>query len=909
MWQAGTVGGSTAGGKWDLFVSYTQADRAWAEWIAWQLEEDGYRVLIQEWDMVPGANWIHLMQKGVQGATRTIAVLSAAYLESVFATAEWQAAWRDDPLGEQRKLLVFRVADCDRPGLLAGVVSVDLFGAGDAAVRRRVRSAVRSAVTGRAKPGAEPTFPPAAPDGRAAPRFPGTLPDVWNVPPRNPNFTGRAADLARIRSWLAEQPAVTVHALHGMGGVGKTQAAVEYAYRYADEYDLVWWINSERVTVIDDQFARLAEEIGLPQLADPEAMLGAVRRALRGRDRWLLIFDNAENPEHLRPLLPGGAGHVLITTRRSGFRSLGGVLDLDILDRPDAIALLRRRAPDLTEAQAEQLADRLGDLPLALDQAAAYLDQTGMPSHEYLQLLDTRGADLLSRGYTSGYPHTVATVWSVSLDRLQVADPVAVQLLELCAWLAPDPIPLDLFTGHCSLLPEPLASAAADPVAFNDSVGALTGYSLVRRAEGSMIVHRLVQDVTRHRSASQHTAEAGLPLETVLALLRADLPGDVWAIPESWPRCGALLPSVLAATGHASTPEEGTVAWLLTHAGTYLRSQGRYTEALPLHQRALHMHEAALGPDHPDVAADLSYVGSVLSDLGRSAEALPLQERALRIRETALGPDHPDVATHLNYVGRALADLGQLAEALPLQERALRIRETALGPDHPDVAADLDWVGGVLADLGQATEALPLLQRALRIRETALGPDHPDVVADLNRMGRVLSDLGRSAEALPLHQRALRIHEAALEPDHPDMAADLNWMGRALAAMGRSAEALPLHRRALRIHEAALGPDHPDVAADLSYVGWVLSDLGRSAEALPLHRRALCIDEDAFGPDHPYVAADLNSVGQVLSDLGRSAEALPLHQRALRIHEAALGPDHPSTRQSRGYVEGLEPTQ
>jgi tetratricopeptide (TPR) repeat protein len=383
-------------------------------------------------------------------------------------------------------------------------------------------------------------------------------------------------------------------------------------------------------------------------------MLAAVRRALRGRDRWLLIFDSAEDVHQIRPLLPGGTGHVLITTRRSGFRSLGSVLDLDILDQPEAIALLRRRAPGLTDAQAGQLAERLGDLPLALDQAAAYLDQTGVPPLEYLRLLDTRSTDLHSRGYTPGHPGNVATVWSVSIDRLQATAPAAVQLLRLCAWLAPEPIPLDLFTGHCDQLPEPLASAAADPVAFNDTVGALADYSLARRAVGSLIVHRLVQDVTRHHRAGRPAASSDKHLEAVLAPLHADLPGEVWGTPESWPRWRSMLPSVLAATGHQlSKAGEGPTAWLLTQAGTYLGSQGRFTEALPLHQRALSICEAALGPDHPYVATDLNHMGRALSDLGRPAEALPLHQRALSI--------NPAPARRVRRRGRdsRVSDLGR----------------------------------------------------------------------------------------------------------------------------------------------------------------------------------------------------------------------------------------------------------
>jgi tetratricopeptide (TPR) repeat protein len=817
MWQAGMMQQGSPGGKWDFFVSYTQADRPWAEWIAWQLEEDeeGYRVLLQAWDMVPGTDWTHFMDEGVQRASRTIAVLSSAYLASPFTAAEWRAAWRVDPRGEQRKLLLFRVMDCDLPGLLAGVVSVDLFGVSKDVARDRLLDAARASVAGRIKPPSGPVFP--SETGAAEPRFP--WPEVWNVPPRNANFTDRSAELGCLHTWFADHPAVAVHALRGMGGVGKTQTAIEYAHRYAADYDLVWWVDAEQSTAIEEQLTSLADELGLSTPADPAAGLRAVHRALRARGHWLLIFDNAEFAGDISRVLPGGAGHVLVTTRRAGFLALGEVLDLDILDRPDALVLLRRRAPALTEDQADPLAAELGDLPLALDQAAAYLEQTSMPPEEYLQLLGTRGADLRNRGQAAGYTGTIATVWSVSIEKLQVDAPAAVQLLDLCAWLAPEPIPLDLFSGHRDQLPEPLASIAADSLAFSDAVGALVDYSLARRDGGDLIVHRLVQDVTRDRLSGQPAAGAGKPLETVLALLRADLPGQIWATPASWPRWRTLLSSVLVATGHRTDATKGAdAAWLLTRAGIYLRRQGRYADALPLHQRALKIEADALGPDHPNVATDNNDIGWALSGLGRAAEALPYHERALRIREAALGPDHSDVAADLNYVGQALLALGRAAEALPLQQRALRIREAALGPDHPYVAAAQGYVGQALSALGRPAEALPYYERALRIREAAFGPDHPDVASDLNNLGQALLALGRAAEALPYHERALPIDEAALGPDHPDVASDLNYIGQALSALGRAAEALPYHEQALRIDEAALGPDHPLTLQSRNYV-------------------------------------------------------------------------------------------
>ena len=286
----------------DFFVSYTQADRAWAEWIAWVLEEDGHRVLVQAWDFVPGSNWIQGMQAGVARAARTIAVLSPAYLESEYGTAEWEAAWASDPAGKQRKLLVVRVKECDRPGLLVGVVSVDLFGRAETEARARLRTMVSSAVAGRAKPEVPPVFP----SGRAMPReprFPEALPTVWKVPARNPNFTGRGEDLAALVTALASGSRVTVQSLRGMGGVGKTQLATEFCHAHASDYDLVYWITAEEPATIPDQFTALARQLGLDPVPDPETLRGQVHDRLRSVPGWLLVFDNADAVEDIRAWL------------------------------------------------------------------------------------------------------------------------------------------------------------------------------------------------------------------------------------------------------------------------------------------------------------------------------------------------------------------------------------------------------------------------------------------------------------------------------------------------------------------------------------------------------------------------------------------------------------------------------
>jgi tetratricopeptide (TPR) repeat protein len=915
--------GEVPGGGWDFFVSYTQADRPWAEWIAWMLEEDGHRVLVQAWDFVPGSNWLQGMQAGTRDAARTIAVLSPDYLESVYSSAEWQAAWAADPVGTDRKLLVVRVRACERPGLLAGVVGVNLYGLAEADAAARLRRMAADALAGRAKPSTAPSFPGA---GRAVPhqpRFPRALPQVWRLPARNPNFTGRGSDLDEVARELAGGSAVTVHAVRGMGGVGKTQLAIEYAHAHAGDYDVVWWIAAEEPASIPDQFTTLATRMGLNPASDPEALRDQVHDALRGVQGWLLIFDNANTAAEIAPWLPPGpllagiSGHVIVTTRRGGFAVLGHVMNLDVIGLPDAVRLLRSRVPDLGQDIGEAIAGELGRLPLALEQAAGYLDLTGMPAEEYLELLRRRAADLFARGQVSGRPDTIATLWDISLEQIRAEKPAAVQLLDACAYLSPEAIPPDLFTSHPRELLEPLSSAVADPLAFADTVAILVDYSLMKRTVTGLQLHRLAQAAIRARhvrlpgalptdtpipdeTARRGADSVGYPLAMVLELLRADAPEKVMGAPEDWPRWAVLLPHVLAATGHLddvgaqpSTEMMLDASSLLNRAGAYLRVRARLSDAKPILERALAIAEAAHGPDHPDVATALNDLASIVRNLGHTQTARPLQERALAIDEGAYGPDHPTVAIRLNNLAVILWVLEQREAARPLLERALAIDEPVYGPDHPEVATDLNNLGVILQGSGRQPEAArPLLERALAIDEAAYGPNHPDVATDLNNLAQTLRELGHLTVAQSLQERALAIDEAAYGPDHPTLAIRLINLAVILRELGQPEAAGPLLERALGISEAAFGPDHPEVATALNNLAVILQDLGQPDAARPLLERALAIHE-VYGPDSPAVATDLNNLAQTLQELGQPETARPLQERALAIDEAIYGPDHP----------------
>jgi hypothetical protein len=465
----------------DFFVSYTSADRAWAEWVAWQLEQAGHQVIIQAWDFEPGDNFVARMRDALEQADRTLALVSAAYLASPYCTDEWTGAFLHDPDGRNR-LLQVRIEDCELPRLLRAQVYIDLVGLPRGQARARLLAEVRR---GRRKPSTEPPFPHDLAE-LAGPRFPGHAPEVTNLPPRNPDFSGRAALLEELHKTLTSRGATAVvqaATVHGLGGVGKTQLALEYAHRYAADYDVIWWVPSEQPVAIPGLLTGLARRLGVPEQADQAELLSSLWDELRQRSRWLVVYDNAQGPRELAPHRPpGGAGRVLITSRASTWERATAAVRLDVLDRDESVAFLRRRTASSDTVSLAALAAALGDLPLALEQAAAYMEETRTTPAVYVDLYREHGAELLALGEPLTTEQTVATTWQVTLDRLGVT-PGAEDLLRLCAYLAPDGTPRALLSEHAEVLPEPLNTTVGRPLAYNEAVGALGRYSLVTVTE------------------------------------------------------------------------------------------------------------------------------------------------------------------------------------------------------------------------------------------------------------------------------------------------------------------------------------------------------------------------------------------------------------------------------------------
>ena len=753
---------------YDFFISYHHADREWAEWIAWHLEEAGCSCLIQAWDFRPGQNFVARMDDGVARSRRTVAVLSPDYVESPYCTAEWTAALAEDPDGSKGLVLPVRVRDFKVKGLLAAITHINLVDLDEAAARERLTAGI-------ACDPVRPTEAPPFPRTTVAeqPAYPGGLPPVFTVPHRrNPNFTGREEYLDALHAALASgKPAALTQAVTGLGGVGKTQLAVEYAYRHAADYDLVGWVRSEEPAERISDYAALAAELGLPEADNPdeEAVVGAVRNYLEHHGRWLLVFDNVPHPDAVGALLPrGGGGHVIITSRDPNWSGVAKAVEVETFPRPESVAFLLNRTGSTDEAAAGDLAEALGDLPLALEQAGATIEETGGTLAAYLALFRTREAEMLARGHAPReYPATVATTWTLAMEEVRKASKAAGDLLNLCAYLAPDDVPLDILSEQAGRLPDGLRAAAEDPAALGDAVAALRRYSLcgVEREAHGLSVHRLVQAVARGRlDAEGEKAWAAAAVEVV----NGAFPQESHDV-RTWDVCARLLPHALASAGHAQrlavAPEAAGRA--LNQAGMYLNGRARFDEAKDCYERAIAIDEEAYGKDHPNVATDVNNLGGVLQAQGDLAGAKRCFERAIAIDEKAYGKDHPDVATDVNNLGMVLQDQGDLAGAKKCYERAIAIGERTLGKEHPKVAIRVNNLGSVLQDQGDLAGAKACYERALATHEKAYGVDHPEVARDVNNLGMVLKDQGDLAGAKRCFERALAIFTRFLGDDHP----------------------------------------------------------------------------------------------------------------------------------------------
>lgn len=826
----------------DFFVSYTSADRPWAEWIARVLEDSGHRVLIQAWDFNPGANWVLEMDRAATISDRTVAVLSPAFLESRYTAPEWAAAFREDPTGSGRKLVPVRVRECHPHGLLASLVYVDLVGLDDERARERLLDAVAG---GRTKPSAGPDFP-----GGHEVAHPPAGAAIWNVPPVSGRFVGRERLVSEVAERLAggEAAALTqVEALHGLGGVGKTRVAVEYAHRRRERYDVVWWVRAENPLTLLGDYAALADALALPEREEREqnTRAAAVTTWLERHPRWLLVFDNAPSPDAVRELIPRTpSGHVLITSRQQGgWRGIADPVAIDVWSREESLNFLSQRTGDKDAAAATAIAEALADLPLALEQAAAYVDSNGISLAGYQHRLESQAPALFQRGRPADYEHTIATTWELAFAELE-QDPGCAALLFCCAFFAPERIPRELFLSET--IANGVFAAGGGELALDDAIGRILSFSLVTADDTTLSMHRLVQHVIRDRLGERRDHW----LTRAQELLIAGFPVNS-EDPGTWATCDRLLPHALASCGHATEDAGAQTAILLGRVGDYLVERGEYRAAISTLDRALQLTQAVLGPEHPHTLTSANNLGSAYRVMGRFGDAILLYESTLKARERIVGPEHAHTLISRNNLASAYQAAGRPADAIPLYEQTLAALERILGPEHPRTLACRNNLGYAYQETGRLDDAILVQEETLSARERLLGAEHRDTLISRNNLAHAYHAAGRFGEALPLFEETLSAHERVLGPEHPATLTSRNNLAGAYQAAGRLDEAVPLYEETLGVRERTLGREHPDTLLSRNNVAHAYNAMGRVDQAVSLYKQTLTDAEQHLGVDHP----------------------------------------------------------
>jgi tetratricopeptide (TPR) repeat protein len=850
---------SGPGERYDFFLSRRGSVATIAQEVTDVLKENGYRVFTQDYDIPLTANFIEEMHEAVKNARDLVVLFTRDYEQSPYTRMEFTSFEANAAQSaERRRMVILRCEDAPLLGLFAPHVYQDLVGIGDAEERR---SRILAAAEGRS----QALEPPPRP--------------FIGVPPRIASFTGRADELDRLDAILMRDKAAAVTqasvgraAVQGLGGVGKTSLAIEYAHRFRGLYAGVCWCPAETRTGLLSALATLAVTLGAAtaEEADVEkAAKAALRRLAEQRATWLLVYDNVPAPENIAELLPSAGARVLITSRFSDWSELADEVALDVLPLEEAVALLRSRT-GRGYAGAQTLAEALGCLPLALDHAAAYCKRTQMRFADYA----TKASSLIAaapRGL--GYLRSIAATFDLAITDVVAQCEAAETLMAYLAQCAAERIPMTLLEG-----------AVEEEAKRMEALVALAEVSLVKHdpfedGTPAVTVHRLVQAVARAASEAKGSVQEAVG--RLIARLVAIYPEDC-SDPQVWPLCAQLTPHLLMQ--REAGPDAGSqiadLAKLLDRAGTYFH-HGRvaYSQAFQLLRDALAIREKALGPEHLDTGASLDNLALLLLHRGDLAGARPLFERALAIREKVLGRDHPATGVSLNNLAILLKNVGDFAAARLLYERALAILEKMGGPVHRDTATSVDNLAGLLRQQGNLAEARPLFERALAIREKVLGSEHPYTAISLNNLGLLLMEQGDLAAGRPLFERALAISEKVLGPEHPDTAASLNNLGRLLHVEGDLAGARPPYERALAIVQKALGSEHPKTNLTRRNLAKLLLATGAQTEALALAEKALANHDKAVGPDHSWTKDSARVTADALDALGRTEEAKALRDR------------------------------
>ena len=726
----------------------------------------------------------------------------------------------------------------------------------------------------------------------------GSVPGIWNVPSRNVDFTGRTAVLGRLREDLSAggRAVVVPRALYGMGGVGKTQTALEYAHRFKGDYDLIWWIPAEQPQAINLALANLAARLGLQAGDDAadaaEVALDHLRRGEAGR--WLIIFDNAEDPAVLEPFLPTGSGHVIVTSRNHAWTRYAEPVELDVFSRDEAIAHLMRHVPGLVAGDAARIAAAVGDLPLAIEQAAAWLSETGMPAALYIGRLETQASSALGLNDPSGYWMPLVATWNFSLSRLRERSPAAVWLLQILAFCSSQPISMSLLYGDemiASLLP--FDEALRDKLMLGQVIREISRLALVRvdRDRGSLQIHRLVQAVIRSQMTEEHSADAR---HTVHRILVGALPErEIGQEPVDWSSYDIIWPHLTPSLAEES--DDLPTRELLIDWVRYQRIRGELESGMALGRRLELRWTDLLGADHRHTLRLQFEIANLLRIQGRIREARELDTNVMQRQEAVLGADHPHTLATANSLAADLRALGDFHRALDLDTATFDSFLAQFGQDFPRTLMAAYNLACSLTQAGDFAGALRLDKQTACRYGKILGPDD---ALTLNTTVSLADDLRATGAVLKSVQLLRKTYDkcrAVLGDDMPYTLQAANSLAVSLRKSGALDEAM---RVALDTRDRYLrryGPALPDVLSctlNLAAAHWALGENDRAQEmAAEVHAAY----ESSLGSGHPNTLAAANNLAIYMRCTGDLQRALKLAEDTLQKMLSTLGANHPSS--------------
>ena len=712
---------------------------------------------------------------------------------------------------------------------------------------------------------------------------------------------GRAEELARLDTAVAGPGGVVVQAVYGLGGIGKSTLAAHWAAIHASDYVLTWWITADTLANIDAGLAALAVALqpALAGVLPIEALREGAMRWLAAHQDWLMVLDNVSEPADVVPLLARApAGRYLITSRRAtGWHATAVPVRLDVLDPAAAMDMLTRvlthdRPREVNGVR--ELCAELGFLPLAIEQAGAYMAEADVTPPEYLDLLARYPAAMYQATAEGGdAARTIARIWHVTLDRL-ADDPLAEQVLRILAWYAPEAIPRALLDG------------LADPPAVLHAVGRLVAYSMLTTDDATLAMHRLVQAVTR-------TPDAGDPHRDSQAIddardqavrQLADAIPD-WHDPAGWPTWRMLLPHVDALASHTRPDADTeTIARVINRAGAFLYDQGQLARAVGHLRRALACYVRMLGDDHPDTLvtrSNLAYAYEAAGDLGWASL---LFEQVLADRQRILGDDHPDTLASRGHLADVYKSAGDLGRAIPLSEQVLADRQRILGDDHPDTLASRVNLAHAYEAAGDLGRAIPLFEQVLADRQRILGDDHPETLASGGDLASAYESAGDLGRAIPLFEQVLADRQRVLGDDHPDTLITGSNLAYTYQAAGDLGRAIPLFEQVLAARQRVLGDDHPDTLTSQTNLAGAYQTAGDLDRAIPLFEQVLADSQRVLSDDHPWTLNCRNNLAYAYWLAGDLDRAIPLFEQVLAARQRVLSDDHPDTLTSQTNLAG-----